>query len=187
MKFLSVLLGREFAKAKHKHLMLKDLEELVSQSIAAMLITNPGRINFYERYRQIIREYNEEQNRVTIERTFDELMKLTQELGEEEKRYIKEGFENDEQFAVYDLLFVKDLSKSDIKKLKEVSVDLLAKIRETIVELDHPFDKPETSAMIDILIRDILWRSLPESYPEKSIHAYRQTVFEYVYNQYNIA
>ena len=26
--------------------MLKDLEELVSQSIAAMLITNPGRINF---------------------------------------------------------------------------------------------------------------------------------------------
>ena len=181
------LLGREFAKAKHKHLMLKDLEELVSQSIAAMLITNPGRINFYERYRQIIREYNEEQNRVTIERTFDELMKLTQELGEEEKRYIKEGFENDEQLAVYDLLFVKDLSKSDIKKLKEVSVELLAKIRETIVELDHPFDKPETSAMIDILIRDILWRSLPESYPEKSIHAYRQTVFEYVYNQYNIA
>ena len=82
---------------------------------------------------------------------------------------------------------VKDLSKSDIKKLKEVSVELLAKIRETIVELDHPFDKPETSAMIDILIRDILWRSLPESYPEKSIHADRETVFEYVYNQYNIA
>lgn len=180
------LLGREFAKAKHKNLMLKDLEELVNQRISSMMITNPGRINFYEKYRQIIQDYNEEQNRATIERTFDELMKLSQELGEEEKRYIKEGFENDEQLALYDLLFVKDLSKSELKKLKEVSVELLAQIKEKLAELDHPFDKPETRAMIDILIRDFLWQRLPESYPEESINVYRQSVFEYAYNRYNI-
>lgn len=181
------LLRREFANARHKHLLLKDLEELVNQRIASMITANPNRINFYEKYQQIIQDYNEEQNRATIERTFDELMKLSQELEEEEKRYIKEGFENDEQLALYDLLFVKDLSKSDIKKLKEVSAELLTKIKEKLSALDHPFDKPETRAMIDILIRDILWQRLPESYPEDSINMYRQTVFEYAYNHYNIA
>lgn len=181
------LLGKEFAKAKHRNLLLKDLEEFVNQHVAMMLVENPCRMNFYEKYRQIIQAYNEEQNRATIERTFDELMKLSLELEEEKKRYIKEGFENNEQLALYDLLFVKDLSKSDIKRLKEVSVELLTKIKEKLAELDHPFDKPETRAMIDILIRDILWQKLPKSYSEESINMYRQTVFEYAYNRYNIA
>ena len=181
------LLGREFTKAKHKNLMLNDLEELINHRISAMLIDNPGRINFYEKYRQIIQDYNEEQNRVTIERTFDELIKLSQELGEEEKRYIKEGFENDEQLALYDLLFMNDLTKSDIKKIKDVSVKLLAKIKEKLLELDHPFDKPETCAMIDVLIREILWLNLPETYSEESINVYSQSIFEYAYNRYNIA
>ena len=115
------LLSREFAKAKHRNLLLKDLQELVQKRIAQMMVVNDSRVNFFERYQDIIKAYNEEQNRANIERTFDELIKLSQELGEEEKRYIKEGFENDEQLALYDLLFVKELSKADIKKLVSVS------------------------------------------------------------------
>ena len=178
------LLSREFIKAKHRNLLLKDLQELVQKRIAQMMAVNDSRVNFYERYQEIIKEYNEEQNRANIERTFDELIKLSQELGEEEKRYIKEGFENDEQLALYDLLFVKDLSKADIKKLKEVSVELLANIKEKLAELDHPFDKPETRAAIDVLIRDYLWMHLPESYPDTSIDKYRQTVFAYAQRHY---
>ena len=149
-----------------------------------MMIVNDSRINFYERYQEIIKEYNEEQNRANIERAFDELIRLSQELGEEEKRYIKEGFENDEQLALYDLLFVKDLSKADIKQLKEVSVELLANIQEKLAELDHPFDKPETRAAIDVMIRDYLWIHLQESYSDTSIDMYCQTVFDYAQRHY---
>ena len=180
------LLRREFAKSKEKNLILKDIQELLQERIALMLAQNPTRINFYEKYQEIIREYNQEQNRVNIEQTFEELMQLSGRLTEEEKRYVREGFENDEQLSMYDVLMKEDLSKEDIKKLKKVAVDLLAKIKGLIETMDHPFDKRETKATIIIAIRDMLWSELPESYSDESINYYRDAVYNYVSQRYAI-
>ena len=178
------LLRREFAKSREKNLMLKDIQELLQERIAQMLAQNPSRINFYEKYQQIIHDYNNEQNRATIEKTFEELMKLSNELTEEEKRYVREGFENDEQLSMYDVLMKDDLSKDDIKKLKTVAKELLEKIKALLATMDHPFDKQETKAAIIITIRDILWQELPESYSEESITQYRDAVYNYVSQHY---
>ena len=178
------LLKREFAKSKEKNLMLKDIQELLQERIAEMLAQNPSRINFYERYQEIIHDYNQEQNRATIEKTFEELMKLSNELTEEEKRYIREGFENDEQLSMYDVLMKDNLSKEDIKKLKSVAKELLEKIKAQLATMDHPFDKQETKASIIITIRDILWKELPESYSDESIIYYRDAVYNYVSQHY---
>ena len=178
------LLRREFAKSKEKNLVLKDIQELLQERIAQMLSQNPSRINFYEKYQEIIRDYNQEQNRVTIEKTFEELMKLSHELTEEEKRYIREGFDNDEQLSMYDVLMKDDLSKEDIKKLKVVAKELLEKIKTQLATMDHPFDKQETRASIIITIRDELWRALPESYSDESINYYRDAVYQYVSQRY---
>ena len=75
-------------------------------------------------------------------------------------------------------------SRRRLQKLKDVSVELLANIKEKLAELDHPFDKPVTRAAIDVLIRDYLWMHLPESYPDTSIDKYRQTVFDYAQRHY---
>ena len=48
-----------------------------------MLITNPQRIDYLQRYQQIIAEYNGEQDRATIEKTFMELMDLANSMDEE--------------------------------------------------------------------------------------------------------
>ena len=178
------LLRREFAKSHEKNLVLKDIQELLKERIAQMLATNPSRINFYEKYQEIIKDYNLEQNRATIEKTFEELMKLSNELSEEEKRFIREGFENDEQLSMYDLLMRNDLSKDDIKKIKKVAVELLDKIKQQLAGMDHPFDKDETKATIIITIRDILWQELPESYGYDHT-AYRDAVYTYVKDHYN--
>jgi type I restriction enzyme R subunit len=174
------LLRREFAKSREKNLVLKDIQELLQERIAQMLAQNPSRINFYEKYQQIIHDYNQEQNRITIEKTFEELMKLSNELTEEEKRYVREGFENDEQLSMYDVLMKDNLSKDDIKKLKNVAKELLEKIKTLLATMDHPFDKQETKAAIIITIRDILWQELPESYSEENITQYRDAVYNYV-------
>ena len=174
------LLRREFAKSKEKNLVLKNIQDLLQERIAQMLAQNPSRINFYEKYQEIIHGYNQEQNRATIEKTFEEMMKLSHELTEEEKRYIREGFENDEQLSMYDVLMKDDLSKEDIKKLKVVAKELLEKIKAQLVTMDHPFDKQETRASIIITIRDILWKELPESYTDESINYYRDAVYNYV-------
>lgn len=173
------LLRREFAKKKEKNLIMKDIQELLQERIAQMMAANPSRINFYEKYQEIIHNYNAEQNRASIEKTFEDLIHLTEELSEEEKRYLREGFENDEQLSLYDVLFKDDLSKEDIKKLKKVAKDLLGKIKSMLKTMDHPFDKQETKASIVIAIRDLLWQELPESYSDESITYYRDAVFNY--------
>lgn len=178
------LLRREFAKAKKKNLILKDLDELIRQRLDALLFSNPKRVDYYERYQQIIADYNNEQNRATIEKTFMDLMELAGSMGQEEQRYVREGFSSDEELSLYDLLFSENLSKQDIKQIKQVAVDLLAKVKAKIAELDHWTDKQETKAAVDNLIRDTLWSELPESYDEISISGYRQKIYEYVYTRY---
>ena len=178
------LLRREFARKRNKNLIMKDIQELLQERIAQMLAANPSRINFYEKYQEIIRDYNAEQNRANIEKTFEELMRLTEELSEEEKRYIREGFENDEQLSMFDILVKKDLSKEDIKKIKAVAKDLLSTIKSLLETMDHPFDKQETKASIVIAIRDLLWQELPESYPDESIAYYRDAIYNYISLRY---
>ena len=89
---------------------------------------------------------------------------LANSMDREEQRYVRKGFSSDEELSLYDLLFSEDLSKQDIQKIKQVAVDLLAKVKTKIAELDHWTDKQETKAAVDNLIRDTLWAELPECY-----------------------
>mgnify|MGYP000408968472 FL=1 len=178
------LLRREFAKAKKKNLVMKDLDELIRVRLDSMLFNNPDRIKYDERYQAIIEDYNSQQDRATIEKTFDELMQLVKDMDQEEQRYVREGFSSDEELSLYDLLFSENLSKQDIQKLKGVAADLLQKVKAKIAELDHWTDKQETKAAVDNLIRDTLWSELPSCYDEPSISRYRQKIYEYVYTRY---
>lgn len=163
---------------------MKDIQDLLQERIAQMLAANPSRINFYEKYQAIIHDYNNEQNRVTIEKTFEDLMKLSDELTEEEKRYVREGFENDEQLSMFDVLMKDDLTKEDIKKLKKVAVELLDRIKQLLETMDHPFDKQETKAALSVTIRNLLWAELPNSYSDESINFYHDAVYDFIYHQY---
>lgn len=114
-------------------------------------------------------------------------MELANSMETEKQRYVREGFSSDEELSMYDLLFTESLSKQDIQAIKKVAVELLAKIKAKIAELDHWADKQETKATIDNLIRDTLWNELPDCYDELSISTYRQKVYEHVYTRYRDA
>lgn len=64
-----------------------------------------------------------------------DIMDLTNSMTQEEQRYVREGFESDEELSLYDMFFRDDLSKEEIKELKKVAVDLLKKIKGKIAEL----------------------------------------------------
>lgn len=166
----------------------KKLDEIadviMGQSPKSEFYNNPRRVDYYIRYQQIIEEYNSEQDRANIEKTFMELMDLANSMNEEEQRYVREGFSSDEELSMYDMLFDENLSKEDIKKIKKVAVDLLDKIKTKIAELDHWTDKQETKAEVDTLIGKILWEELPESYSDSAIFEYRKLIFEYVFMRY---
>lgn len=178
------LLQKEFARTKKRNLMLKDLDELIQERLNKLLFSNSQRINYYERYQKIIEDYNSEQNQATIEKTFMDLMDLAKSMDQEEQRYAREGFSSDEELSLYDLLFSETLTKQEIQQIKRVAVDLLAKVKAKIAELDHWRDKEETKATVDNLIRDTLWSELPNCYDEISISTCRQKIYEYVYVRY---
>lgn len=178
------LLQREFARAGKKNLILKDLNDLVRERLEKLLFTNPQRIDYYQRYQTIIADYNSEQDRTTIEKTFMDLMSLANSMDREEQRYVREGFTSDEELSLYDLLFSENLSKQDIQKIKAVAIDLLAKIKAKIAELDHWTDKQETRAIVENLIRETLWSELPACYGNEIISEYRNRIYEYVYTRY---
>lgn len=180
-------LRQEFGKEKNKNLVLKDLKDLVEDRLSQMMKTNPTRINYYERYQEIIKEYNSEQDKALIEKTFIDLLNFVNDLDSEEKRYAREGFENDEELAVYDLLMKDSLTPAEIKKVKELAKVLLDRIKAKIKELDHWTEKEETQAAVDVLIRDTLWSELPESYDDTALSAYRQRIYEFVYSTYPAA
>ena len=149
----------------------KVLEAVVGKDVSAYATT------------EIIEEYNAEQDRTTIEKTFIDLMNLARSMSEEEQRYLREGFANDEELAIYDLLFSENLTRTDIKKVKEMSVDLLKKIKERIAEMDHWTDKQETRAAVDVLIRNMLYEEIPDSMFDR-LEAYRSAIYEHVYTHY---
>ena len=178
------LLQKEFARTKKRNLMLKDLDELIQERLNKLLFSNSQRINYYERYQKIIEDYNSEQNQATIEKTFMDLMDLAKSMDQEEQRYAREEFSSDEELSLYDLLFSETLTKQEMQQIKRVAVDLLAKVKAKIAELDHWRDKEETKATVDNLIRDTLWSELPNCYDDNSISTCRQKIYEYVYVRY---
>ena len=69
-----------------------------------MIGRNPLRKDFYERFQKIVEGYNLEKDRRTIEATWEALLKLMQELDDEESRFLREGLGNEEEQAIFDLL-----------------------------------------------------------------------------------
>jgi len=180
-------LRREFERVKNKNLLFKDLQQIVEERLARMMRNNPLRINYYERYQEIVEEYNRDNKKDEIAIIFENLMKLVNDLDEEQKRYVREGFNSDEELTIFDLLIKDSLSKEDIKKVKVLSQSMLIKIKERIHELDHWRDKEDTQSIINVLIRDLLWADLPLCYDDTSVREYQEKIYQYVYQAYPAA
>ena len=180
-------LRKEFERAQNKNLLFRDLQAVVEERLEKMLKSNPLRINYYERYQKIVEEYTDENKKDKIAILFEELMILVSELDEEQKRYVREGFESDEELSIFDLLVNDNLSKEDIKKVKKLAQTMLSTVKARIHELHNWRDKEETQSIIRVLIRDMLWTDLPESYSDAAIANYNQCIYEHVYNNYPAA
>ncbi len=151
----------EFAKkVRHKATALKDIREIIEQRLAEMLALNPLRMDYQQKYEQIVADYNREKDRVTIEETFRRLTELVDELDAEQKRAVEEGL-NEDELALFDLLKKDELAKAERERVKQASRDLLASIRARLSELDRFWEKEQTKADVEVFILDEVYGSLP--------------------------
>ena len=151
----------EFAKkVRHKATALQDIREIVEEKLAQMLARNPSRMDYQQKYEEIVADYNREKDRVTIEETFRRLTELIEELDAEQRRAVEEGLSEDE-LALFDLLKKEDLGRAARERVKQASRDLLASINARLKDLDRFWEKEQTKAEVKVFILDEVYASLP--------------------------
>lgn len=177
-------LRNEFAKVKRKELLLEDFSKVLEGRIEDAMKRNPLRADYYKRYESIIESYNAEQDKATIEKTFLELMKLSEDLDEKQRSYIKEGFIREDQQAVFEMIFKDELSKKEIEKIKALAIELSDIIDARLAEMVHWTEKDQTRNEVFSIIRKELWSGLPEeSYPDDDLPEIVQRVYGFYYTR----
>ena len=174
----------EFAKrVTHKATALQDIREIVEQKLAEMLARNPRRMDYQEKYEEIVAAYNREKNRATIEETFWQLSELMQELDEEQRRAVQEGLTEDE-LALFDLLKKDDLGRAERERVKQSSRALLAAIKEQLAELDRFWEKEQTKAELKVFILDEVFVNLPTPpFTNEEKEAVADNVYDHIWQQ----
>jgi type I restriction enzyme R subunit len=154
-------LREEFAtKVHYKTTAVQDIRDIVEQKLAEMLARNPLRMDYQQKYEEIVADYNREKDRVTVEETFRQLMELMKSLDQEQKRAVEEGLSEDE-LALFDLLKKDDLGKAERERIKQASRQLLESIKARLAELDHFWEKEQTKAEMKVFILDEVFSGLP--------------------------
>ncbi len=179
-------LKHEFARSPTRNTVVQNLRHSVESRLRRLLQQNPLRTDFQRHYEEIVAQYNREKDRVTIEQTFEALLKLVQELDEEQSRAAREGLD-EESLAVFDLLKKPYLSKSDIRRIKTVATELLATLKDEKLHVDQWRDKQATCDAVRVTIQDFLWSDttgLPESYTEGEVEKRSDEVFRHVFQVY---
>ena len=180
-------LKKEFERSPAKNTTAQNLRDAVEQRLCRLMQQNPLRTDFQERFEEIVATYNREKDRVTIEQTFEALLKFVVELDQEEGRAIREGLD-DESLAIYDLLRKDELSKADVERIKSIAVELLRLLKAEKLRVDRWREKEATRDAVHTAIRDFLWADstgLPaDSYTEEDVDTKTIDVFTHVYRAY---
>ena len=179
-------LRQEFQRTNAPNTTVQNLRAAIEQRLGRLIAQNPLRTDFQEHYDQIVREYNQEKDRVTIERTFEELLRFIGELDEEQTRAIREGLDQ-ESLALYDLLMKPSLTPNEIAQIKKVAVELLSKLKEEKLTVDQWRDKEGTRDAVRSTIHDFLYSDktgLPAVYSDDEIRDRSEKAFQHVFYAY---
>lgn len=177
----------EFAKSPAKHTAVQGLKDVIEKRLNILLMKNPLRTDFQAHYDKLVDEYNLEKDRLTIQKTFEALLKLVDDLSAEERRAMEEGLD-EETLALFDLLSKPQLSKGDTAKIKKVSTELLETLKAERLRVENWREKESTRDAVKQKIYDFLWddsTGLPDKdYSEGEIKVLAENVFRHVYRAY---
>ena len=179
-------LHQEFARNPQKNTQVQNLKEAIEKRLASMIAQNPLRTDFQQHYEKLVAEYNREKDRVTIEQTFEALLKFVADLDKEQERAVREGLD-EPTLALFDLLKKDNLKPSDIKRIKKVAIDLYASLQSELTRIRDWQKKEATRDYMKQTIFDFLYSDetgLPPSYSEAEITIKSNIVFtHFLYQQ----
>ncbi len=174
-------LEKKFAHGK-KRTEAEKLKGQIEQKLALMVQLNKKRVDFLEKFKQLIADYNSGSH--NLDAFFNELVAFAQNLNEEEQRASREGL-SDEELTLFDLLTKPEpkLTAKEKTEVKKVAKALLEKLKREKLVLDWRL-KPNVRADVERTIRDE-FRALPQqAYTDEIRREKRNLTYAHIYDNY---
>lgn len=164
-------LRAEIKKAVYKAIEIDDLKAFIEKALQEMISKNCTRMQFSQRYKGIIDRYNAGGSE--NEDYYEQLVKLLEELKNEQNRPNTEGL-TEEELEIYDLLVKgKKLTQAEEQKVKLAAKNLYNKLttdKDELLVVDwYKDDQPKLK--VKSAIESTLDKDLPESYDKEAFEA----------------
>jgi len=169
-------------KTSRKRTLNEKLKGSVGQKLMAMVRLNRTRMDYLERFQQMIAAYNA--GSLNPEEFFRQLVTFAQSLNEEEKRGVSEQL-TEEELALFDLLMKPpiEMSASDREKVKATAKKLLVTLKNNKLVLDWR-KRQQARAAVRVAIDKLLDDHLPRAYTPELFRQKSTAVFQHVYDAY---
>lgn len=176
------VLERKFARSKTKNLEAQQLRALIERKLDNMIRLNASRYDYLDRFQKMIEAYNS--GAMSIEALFEELVKFSKDLNEEEQRHLRENV-SEEELAVFDILTRPgpELDPKEVEAIKKVCKELLAKLKTELLVLAWR-NKRTTRAAVRVEIEKLLDAGLPEKYTTELFESKCGALFQHVLEKY---
>lgn len=174
-------LARRFKQSKHKNTDLEVLKAAIRAKLEKLIRLNRTRADFAEKFEALIESYNAGSR--SIEELFEELLKLSKSLNDEEQRHVRETM-SEEELVIFDILTrpAPELTPEERAEVKKVARELLARLKALLVL--NWRQKATARSQLQLTIEDTLDMGLPRAYAPELYRQKCSAVFEHVYESY---
>jgi type I restriction enzyme R subunit len=174
-------LRSRFKESKHKNTDLEVVKAAIRAMLEKLIHLNKTRADFAETFEDLIESYNNGSR--NIEELFEELVKLSRNLSEEQQRHVREQM-TEEELVVFDILTrpAPELSPEERAEVKRVARDLLNRLNQLLVL--NWRNKAAARSQLRLAIEDMLDNGLPRAYDKPLYEQKCSALFEHIYESY---
>ena len=172
-------LREEFKDTKYKNIEITDLRAFIEDKLEKMMQTNATRIDFAQRLQEIVDNYNSGGS--STENYYEDLVRFTQEMKEEDERHVREGLSEDE-LELFDMLKKEKMTEAETQKAKLAAKSLLHRLLE-----EHPkvlvqdwFKDSQSQKAVRSAVEKVLDENLPETYDRVMFKEKCDNLFELI-------
>jgi type I restriction enzyme R subunit len=164
-----------------RHTEAEKLKGAIAAKLTQMVRLNRSRINYLDKFQQMIDEYNS--GSINVQLLFEELLDLALDLGEEQARAAAEGL-SEEELAIFDLLARPEveLSKKEERAVKRIARELMETLKREKLVLDWR-KRQQSRAAVRVCIEEKL-DDLPDVYTPELYATKCNATYEHVYDSY---
>jgi len=172
-----------FTKIKQKNTFVFDLQKAIEKKLKQMVKQNPIRLEFYEKYKEIIDEYNNGKDTSSTVKAFDDLNEFLNNLTEEDSRAVREGLD-EETLAIFDLLQKETLTEKEREDVKKVSKQTLETLKTEKLKVERWRESTQLRAQVKMSIYDKLLNLPQEPYSDEEVHTKTDVVYQHIFTNY---